>query len=162
MDASTEKTIIEGRQSKIVKAIPLIVAVIGTILMALIKVIEVYARWDRTSRYTGRYTVGQMLSWTNWEDLIIVFIVLLVVGFVIGKAFTASITITNKRVFGTTGFGKRVDLPLDSVSTVGSGAMNGVAITTSSGVIKFSFMENAKELHQALGDLLIERQERRS
>lgn len=162
MDVSTEKTIIEGKQSKIVKAIPLIVAVVGTILMALIKVIEVYARWDRTSRYTGQYTVGQMLSWTRWEDLIIVFVVLLVIGFVIAKAFTASITITNKRVFGTTGFGKRVDLPLDSISAIGTSAMNGVAITTSSGVIKFSFMENAKELHRVVGNLLIERQEKRN
>ena len=40
--------------------------------------------------------------------------------------------------------------------------MNGVAITTSSGVIKFSFMENAKELHQVVGNLLIERQEKRN
>lgn len=162
MDGNTERTIIEGKQSKIVKAIPFIIATVGTLLMALIKVIEVYARWDRTSRYTGQYTFAQMLSWTKWEELIIIFIALLLIGFIIGKAFKASITITNKRVSGTTGFGKRVDLPLDFVSAIGTSGMNGIAITTSSGIIKFSFMENAKELHQAISDLLIERQEKKN
>ncbi len=69
------------------------------------------------------------------------------------------LTITNKRVFGTAAFGKRVDLPLDSVSAVGSGVFHSITITSASGAIKFGMLSNRDELYKAISKLLIDRQD---
>lgn len=67
-------------------------------------------------------------------------------------------TVTDKRVYGKTAFGKRVDLPVDSVSAIGSKWMNGVAVSTSSGRIAFLMIKNRDEIHNCVSKLLIERQ----
>ena len=67
--------------------------------------------------------------------------------------------ITEKRVYGTAIFGKRVDLPLDSVSAVGRSWPKGIAVGTSSGKVGFPMIKNADEIHQCVSDLLIARQE---
>lgn len=68
------------------------------------------------------------------------------------------LTVSDKRVYGCAAFGKRVDLPLDAISAVGTSAFNGIAITTASGAIKFSMMENCNEIHGAVSQLLVDRQ----
>lgn len=68
------------------------------------------------------------------------------------------LTVTDKRVFGRASFGKRVDLPLDSVSAVATGSMNGIAVATSSGRIVFKLIKNRDEIHKAVSELLINRQ----
>lgn len=68
------------------------------------------------------------------------------------------ITVTDKRVYGKTAFGKRVDLPVDSVSAVGSGWPKGISVATSSGKISFLMIKNRDEIHKCVSDLLIERQ----
>jgi hypothetical protein len=68
--------------------------------------------------------------------------------------------ITNKRVYGKVAFGKRVDLPLDSISAVGMGALGSVSVGTSSGKISFLIIKNNKELHACINDLLISRQQK--
>ena len=67
--------------------------------------------------------------------------------------------VTDKRVYGTAIFSKRVDLPLDMISAVGTSAFKGVAVTTSSGAIKFVFIKNNYEIHKAISNLLIQRQD---
>ena len=69
-----------------------------------------------------------------------------------------SITVTNKRVYGQTAFGKRVDLPFDSVSSVGTSALKGIAVGTSSGKISFKLIKNQSEIHDVISKLLAERQ----
>lgn len=68
------------------------------------------------------------------------------------------LTITDKRVYGTVIFGKRVDLPLDSVSAVGTSAFHGITIATSSGRISFIGIKNRNEIHEVVSKLLVERQ----
>ena len=68
------------------------------------------------------------------------------------------ITVTDKRVYGRAAFGKRVDLPIDSVSAIGSKRPKGIAIATSSGKIAFLLIKNRDEIHKCVSDLLIERQ----
>lgn len=68
------------------------------------------------------------------------------------------ITVTDKRVYGKSGFGKRVDLPLDSISAVATGAFNGLAVASSSGRIKFMGIKNRDEIHEIISDLLLKRQ----
>ena len=71
-----------------------------------------------------------------------------------------TLNVTDKRVYGTTAFGKRVDLPLDMISAVGTGMFKSIAVTTSSGTIKFSFMENRDAIHTAISELLVVRQDK--
>ena len=68
------------------------------------------------------------------------------------------ITVTNKRVYGNAAFGKRVDLPLDSISAIGTSAFKGVSVATSSGKIKFALIKNRDDIHKAISRLLIQRQ----
>lgn len=68
--------------------------------------------------------------------------------------------ITNKRVFGRGIFGKRVDLPIDSISSIAKSWPKGICIATSSGKILFLAIENQSEMYNCIGDLLIKRQKK--
>lgn len=92
-------------------------------------------------------------------DLAIVFGLISVILLVFFLYFSKmSLTVTNKRIYGQTAFGKRVDLPLDMISAVGTSAFKGIAVATSSGKIKFLGISNQEEVHKAITDLLLERQ----
>ena len=69
-----------------------------------------------------------------------------------------NLTVTNKRIYGKTAFGRRVDLPLDMISAVGTRAFKGITVSTSSGIIKFLGISNQEEVHKAITDLLMDRQ----
>lgn len=68
--------------------------------------------------------------------------------------------ISDKRVYGVAAFGKRVDLPLDSISAVRISIFKGIAVATSSGRIVFHGIKNRDEIHEVLSALLIERQKK--
>ncbi len=86
-------------------------------------------------------------------------IVLTIAGAIIFFSLTKiAITVTDKRVYGNSTWGRRVDLPLDSISAVALSALKGIAVATSSGTIKFKAIENNEEVHKTISDLLIERQ----
>lgn len=69
------------------------------------------------------------------------------------------ICVTDKRIYGKASFGSRVDIPMDSVSAVGTvGWLNGVAVSSASGSIKFLYIENANEIHSKVSQLIIDRQ----
>lgn len=86
---------------------------------------------------------------------LVVSICLLVFAIIIQET---SITVSNKRVYGITTFGKRVDLPFDSISAAGISSFNGIAIGTSSGRIVFKGIGNRDEIHDAISKVLLERQ----
>ena len=86
-------------------------------------------------------------------------LIFLIVGIILYISLAkVAITVTDKRVFGTATWGRRVDLPLDSISAVSTSAFKGVAVATSSGTINFKAIENYKEIHETVGGLLIDRQ----
>ena len=66
--------------------------------------------------------------------------------------------VSDKRVYGRTAFGKRVDLPMDSISAVATRGFKGIAVATSSGKIAFLMIKNRDEIHKIISNLLIERQ----
>lgn len=70
-----------------------------------------------------------------------------------------SLTVTDKRVYGKAAFGKRVDLPFDKVSAVGTSFLKGIDVGTSSGRIKFKLVKNQNEIHSVISKLLMNRQE---
>ena len=93
------------------------------------------------------------------EGAIIFALPFFVFGIVIYFLFDkVELTVTDKRVYGRTAFGKRVDLPLDSVSAIGMGMFSSIAVTTSSGAIKFAMMKNRNDIHEIISKLLVERQ----
>lgn len=69
-----------------------------------------------------------------------------------------SVVVSDKRVYGKTAFGRRVDLPMDSISAVGLGAFKSITVATSSGKNKFLFIRNRDSIHAAINDLLVKRQ----
>ena len=87
---------------------------------------------------------------------LVFFIILGLVFYCTARKVT--LTVTDKRVYGTTAFGKRVDLPLDMISAVGTGMFKSIAVTTTSGTIRFSFVENRDSIHAAISQLLVDRQ----
>ena len=70
-----------------------------------------------------------------------------------------SISVSNKRVYGKSAFGKRVDLPIDSISAVGAGALKGLSVGTSAGKITFIGMDKRDDVHKEINKLLIGRQQ---
>lgn len=84
--------------------------------------------------------------------------VALILALIYGWLHSYEMTITDKRVYGKTAFGKRVDLPIDSVSAVGMCAFKGVSVATSSGRILFRYIKNRDEIHKCISNLLVERQ----
>lgn len=70
-----------------------------------------------------------------------------------------TLTVTNKRIYGKTSFGKRVDLPVDSVSAVSTGIFKGIAVATSSGKIVFGLIKNRDEIHAEITKLIVSRQQ---
>ena len=86
-------------------------------------------------------------------------LILALFGLIINIALSkVSIIVTDKRVYGTANWGKRVDFPLDSISAVAMGAFKGIAVATSSGKISFKGIKNNVEVFEAISALLIKRQ----
>lgn len=67
-------------------------------------------------------------------------------------------TVTDKRIFGKAIFKRRVDLPLDKISSVDTCMFNGIGVATSSGRMKFLFCKNRDEVFDVISKLLFERQ----
>lgn len=84
------------------------------------------------------------------------FVVSLIIYFMYNKI---EINVTTKRVYGIAPFNKRVDLPLDMISAVSTCIFKGIAVSTSSGVIRFRFIKNNFEIHSEISKLLNNRQD---
>lgn len=66
---------------------------------------------------------------------------------------------TDKRIYGRVAWGRRVDLPVDSITATSTlRALKGVSVSTASGKIKFLLIKNADEMYKKINNILIERQ----
>lgn len=69
------------------------------------------------------------------------------------------LVVTNYRVCGRAWFGRRVDLPLDSVSATGTVRwLRRVSVATSSGWISFGWIRNSNKVFSVITQAIIERQ----
>lgn len=97
-----------------------------------------------------------------------IFTVIMVVGVILAILFAilyfaiakCSISITTSRVYGYAVFGKRVDLPVVSISTVSTGSFDSIVITTSTETIKFWGIANKNELCEHINKLRADCQRR--
>ena len=98
----------------------------------------------------------------NTKSIIIVSIIASVVIIVVFNLLYKKIqlVVTDKKVYGRVFGGKRVDLPIDSISAVGTSAFKSIAIATSAGRIKFLAIANRDEIHEKISELIVNRQER--
>ena len=102
----------------------------------------------------------------NWSMYLAYFVVCFVplvlftfIAWIIKRYLNSfEMTVTDKRIYGKIKWGRRVDLPIDSVSAVGIGAFKSITISTSSGRISFSAIRNRNEIHEIVSKLLVERQ----
>ena len=129
----------------------------------------VFSKWNIVSIIF--YFFGFMMFFIGLSigeliDLVIGVVALIVfslIGVFFQKLFNGSeITVTDKRVYGKAIFGRRVDLPLDMISSVAMAAFNGIGVATSSGRIKFLLCKNKDEVFNAISGLLLERQQKAS
>ena len=70
---------------------------------------------------------------------------------------STTVTVTDKRVYGKTMFGVRVDIPLDSISSVGIGILDTIIVASSSGRLSFIGIKNREEIHRTITNLLQKR-----
>lgn len=68
------------------------------------------------------------------------------------------LVITESTVSGKTIFAKRVDLPINQISAIGTGMFSSIAIATSSGSINFYGIVNRDEMFRCLSELVKNRQ----
>ena len=148
-----EKKLIESKP--MVPILPVLSLVIGIVWFVLMFTIDASNPFGSTTTYSsGRKT------FTPYAWAIIIGICLIAVG-VICLAFMAgsNVHVTDNRVYGNVGIFKRVDIPIDSISSVTKiGWLMGIGVSSSSGTIRFMYLANAKEIHDALSDIIIERQ----
>lgn len=169
-----EKTIINGKLKNVSRTSLIIFLVLGIIPLVVLFIIRYkwaeadVARWNLSWDWViaeyGKNTTPLKVAFIQTIREPINFLVV-VPGIIISILFYASfhkteLAVTNRRVYGISSWGKRVDLPLDSISAVGTGWMKSISVTSSSGAIKFGMIENRDDVHKAISDLLIERQEK--
>ena len=108
-----------------------------------------YSYSDRGTIYKG-----------YWIVAFCIFAGITLIGAAIFAIFKNSeLTVTDKRVYGVSAFGKRVDLPVDSISATAK-LKWGVSVATSSGNVRFRFLKNAQDIYDILNNLVIERQKK--
>lgn len=160
-----EKVLIKGELKNILPSC-LCIALLGPVLMVIYGFISA-----RNYIYSGvderTYADGLSYAFGGGDGAMLVLEALAVVTIIIGIVLyfqwkKISLTVTDKRVYGNNSSGKRVDLPLDSVSAVSMNKKSTIAVTTASGAIKFTFLKNADEIHSVVSGLLIDRQTRSS
>ena len=155
-----EKIIIKSKQSDI-KKIRKTFFVVGIVAAALIILLDVSTILHVVSpEYIKKYGLSDAILFGIVLPCAVGFAPMALIGQIFYMAMSKiEMTVTTKRVYGKALFGKRVDLPLDMISAVGTTFLHGIAVTTASGAIKFLMIKNSEQIHTAISKLLMERQD---
>ena len=107
------------------------------------------------------YTVASSLfTYYLFRNTMVLLAFILVIGLIYFWLHSYELTVTNKRIYGKVAWGKRVDLPIDSVSAIATiRILKGISISTSSGRISFCVIKNVDEIYEVINKLLMERQQ---
>lgn len=106
------------------------------------------------------YALSNYFESSFWICLIPVAALALIGGLIFLWLRSYELTVTDKRIYGKVAWGKRVDLPVDSVSATATISLfKGVSVSTSSGRISFLVIKNADAIYKIMNNLLIERQQ---
>lgn len=146
-----EKQIIKNQETNF-NFFALALAIIGVIFLILTLILSSWG-FDKYGVIGAAFESGDS---TFTLIAFLLFTVAAVLAFFAMRA--CELIVTSKRVYGKALFGKRVDLPLDMISSVGSGWFGCVSVATSSGIIRFYLLKNRDEIFSAITKLLLERQ----
>lgn len=122
-----------------------------------------YSKYNSASAYAWYYCSDNFK-----EDIFPIQLICVGAAFLICLALylwlrSYELTVTDKRVYGKCAFGKRVDLPNDSISAIAMvPLLKGVAVATSSGKISFLLIKNLNEIYEELNKQLMERQNKKT
>ena len=179
-----DKTIIKSERYDVKKIFKYarifgIIAFVCLFLFVGIPEIKYYIDWYKDDFFGGlrkmydsgfSFAMSNFFEWNYFSDIFIepacfwsqVFYSFVVPFALAGIAYawlkSYELTITNKRAYGFAAFGRRVDLPIDSVSAIGLGWLKSIKITTASGKISFFLIKNRDEMYETMSKLIIERQ----
>lgn len=103
-------------------------------------------------------------DWASFASLILGAMMVLCGLIIVIKKRGSGLYVTNKRVYGQTLLGRRVDIPLDSISSISLtlGLLSGVSVASSSGRITFLFLIERDKIYNVISDYIIERQSHNS
>lgn len=150
-----EKELLKSKVCTKTKLLTLGIALIGAIITICIFCDGGIDAWFDYAFSWGLFSIEALLSWGGLA-LIIIGVSLFV------SVQKMALVVTDRRVYGQAMFGKRVDLPVDLISAVGTSFLNGILVSTSSGKICFLGVENKNEIHDEISKLLMARQEKAS
>ncbi len=109
------------------------------------------------------YAISSFFEYTFWLAIIPACAGIIISLLIYAWIHSYELTITDKRIYGKVAFGKRVDLPVDSVSATATITLfKGISVSTSSGRISFLAIKNSNEIYEILNQLLIERQSKKN
>ena len=146
-----EKIIIESRVNKVLKVIFVVLPIISTVL-SFIGLLLLKSEIDR---FPNTDPLGSGFFWLG----LVAGIIAICFWICFARLCGSKITVTNKRVYGCSAFGKKVDLPMDLISAVATSAtFNVICVATSAGQIKFYLVSNYSEIHHELSVLISARQ----
>jgi hypothetical protein len=141
-----EKIIIKGKFSK--TNILMIIFGIVAVIFAIIGCVYL----EEFMAYYGFNIYGYGEEYPIFFTIAIVFLVAAIISYLVMNR--CEIVVSNKKVFGKVKFGKRVDLPLNQISSVGQGWFKSISVATSSGIIRFWLLSNRQEVFSAISELL--------
>lgn len=165
-----EKKLIQSESGniKIVRAIIWVLGgLAGSFYWIAITVDNIY-RGIRYGFYGVSIMDGLVRDWSNnfsiaFPVTVSIFVVFLIIGQIVYIGLSKTeLCVTDKRVYGKTIFGRQVDLPLDSISALGKRMFQTIAVSTSSGLIKFWGIGNRDEIYEVISKLLKDRQGEKS
>ncbi len=158
-----EKTIVKGELKGAsvfwVSMILPILVTLCTLLYNYMVALDNQAYYDKEFSEALAYAFG----FGNGANLalypaILIFCIIGIVLYI--RMSKVQITVTDKRVYGIDVASKRVDLPFDSITAVGTSVFSGLAVSTASGSLKFTMLKNRDELHETISKLLVLRQDK--
>lgn len=128
---------------------------------------ECYYRFDYLNPYSyaGELVCGY--TWRPhfyWEYFVyqgvIPFASAMLLSFILKFLLSSyEMVVTDKRIYGKIAFGRRVDLPIDSISSTGMlRILKGVSVSSASGKIRFLLIKNADQMYKEISNLLLDRQ----
>lgn len=158
-----DKIIIKSKYDK--KAFRLLnIARVFLIIFGIINLFSAFLAWDQecqmwaiTVKYNLSMPKPRMYEFSQFWVFVLCIVLMIGITFIKRAAKKCNLSVTQANVFGTA-INKRVDLPIDSISAIGLGALKSISITTSSGSIKFLAIENRDDIHKVISKLLMARQ----
>lgn len=122
--------------------------------------------WSGTEYKQYRNDIDWLYSAKNEEwaftfimSVVVPLVIMLAIIFINFLLSLPKLVLTDKRMYGKNVFGRQMDLPIDSISSVSTIKLfRGLRVATSSGVIRFYNLANVKTFHTEISNLLVERQ----